>query len=138
MVFQARDRADLERPDPSWQIARFRWADIRRHLDDTAEDIKSSGAHFQPEPEWIERGIAFKGKTWREVRSELQIAERQLETPFSSTFLGDPNVIDSAAATLSGAETRGARLDEALLGTLTLPNRWPSYRLYPKREQSHG
>jgi hypothetical protein len=138
MVTQARDRADLGRPDPSWQIARFRWADIRRHLDNKKDNMKASDKRFLAPPEWSKRGFVVSGESWRDIVADLAAAQRLLETPFSPTFLGDPNVIDPSAAALSGADTRGARLDEALRGIITLPNRWPSYRLYPRGEQSHG
>jgi hypothetical protein len=136
MVAQARDGADLQRPDSSWQIARFRWADVRRSLDAESDDIQASERRFPKPPEWSMRGLELSGNTWRDIRSELQNIERILETPFSPTFLGEPNVIDSVAAGLSLADSRGARLDDGLRKVLILPNKWPSYRLYPLSEQS--
>lgn len=133
MVGQSRGE-NLDRPDPTWQIGRFRWADVRRTLDGSSEAERTSSAPFELPPAWTARGLHFEGSTWAEIRDELRALEGSLATPFTPTFLGVPNAIDECAASLSRQRTRARRLDDALQGVLQLPTVWPSFRLYPKNE----
>lgn len=124
----------LDRPDPCWQIGRFRWADVRRELDATNEAERASSAPLELPAAWTARGLQFVGSTWAEIRDELRAMETSLATPFTPTFLGVPNAIDECAGRMSRQTTRARRLDDALQGVLRLPTVWPSFRLYPRNE----
>jgi DNA helicase HerA-like ATPase len=137
MVSQVEDDSALGRPDASWQVGRFRWADVRRTLDAESGSVKSSSKIFTQPREWSARGLILREGSWSEVRANFQAAARSVQTPFSPTFLGEPNVLDPAAAALSEPGPRGARLSEAIRQVIALPNDWPSFRLYPETEQSN-
>jgi DNA helicase HerA-like ATPase len=134
MVSQFRDGQMSDAPDLKWRIGRFKWADVRRSLDAETSAVKAGTGPFPVPAEWKARGLEVEGMTWEEVRRRVTELDAALETPFSPTFLGVPNAIDSAAALLSSQQSRGARLDMALESVLELPSRWPSYRLYPANE----
>lgn len=126
--------ADLDRPSPTWQFGRFRWADIRRHFDTEPEDVKDFTSIYPTPSAWVDRGIDLGEGTWRELRSRLALLDRALETPFASTYFGVPAVIDEAAAALSARTARGAKLTDALGSVLRLPSIWPAFHLYPQAE----
>jgi uncharacterized protein len=130
--------SELGRPDVEWQIGRFRWADVRRVLDQESDQQKESAARYPQQPDWVIRGLSIPPGTWRETSAALVQAHAAVETPFTTTFLGDPNAIDPAASELGFGSTRGARLQSALGEVLRLPNRWPAWRLYSKEERGDG
>jgi len=124
----------LERPDPQWQIAHFRWADVRRAMDAEPDEVKHSPDPYRLPPEAAKRGLALRGGTWAELRASLRSLDLTLKTSFDKTFIGDPPLLDETAAELGTGDTRIERLDSALKQVLTLPTKWPSYRLYPANE----
>lgn len=135
MAAQIEAEVDLGRPSPTWQVARFRWADIRRHLDAEEDAIKTAAAPYPVPSEWTRRGLDLGSGTWQEVRSRLKVIDSANDTEFVATFLGSPAALDEATASLSSQPARGVRLNESLKSIMTLPKNWPAYRLYPANER---
>jgi uncharacterized protein len=131
MAEQLNAAAELGRPSSRWQIGIFRWADVRRLLDAECVPVKQSTDPYGTPPDWAARGLHLDGRTWAEIRESLNARDLAAKTPFTPTFFGEPAILDEAASSVSGGDTRRSRLDGALKGVLKLPTVWPSHRLYP-------
>jgi DNA helicase HerA-like ATPase len=113
--------------EPEWQAGRFRWRDVTRAL----KDAEAQGDREAPHPatlEWRSRGLDLRGRTWVEQLEEVQRAEPSSGVSFDALFIGRPNRIDVAAASLSKGATAEDRLKQAL-AQLGINAKWPPYYL---------